>query len=281
MNDDVNTTRHDASGRRPTQVRKVGLQSREKLVLIIEILAILGLGVLTAWVVVDELRIHGGAVAVACLVIPLLVALTFSDRLSEISFGGSGVSAKFRDAAKRPVKVAVMDAVEPHLAIEKQNVSRLSNWIAEHSYEYNLPIILSLREGKEYEYEAFRQYIVRLDKAFPKFAFVTVLDKSGSHVGHISPKVILGSLNPLGVDRRTSLINKLLDNVREGNTDALFEIHGMHRETVTPTTQLAQALHIMRDLRVEELLVVNSLNNPSGVVEQTAILSQLVLELTS
>jgi hypothetical protein len=238
----------------------------------------LGLGVLTAWIVVDELGIHGVAVAVACLVIPLLVALTFSDRLSEISFGGGGVSAKFRDIARRPVKAAVIDAVEPGLApIEKGSSERLTNWIAEHSYEYDLPVILSLRQGRNYDNGAFSDYVQRMSWAFPKFAFVTILDKSGSHVGHFSPKVIPQSSG----DERMSLINQLLDSVREGRTEALFEIYGMRRETVTSATQLAQALRIMRDAQVEELLVVNSLNRPSGVLEQAAVLSQLVLELTS
>jgi hypothetical protein len=285
ISDDLNAPRDVVSGGRLTGIRKAGLQSRnlEKLTLVIEILAILGLGVLTAWVVVDELRIRGGAVAVACLVIPLLVALTFSDRLSEISFGGGGVNAKFRDAAKRPVKTAVSDAVEPRLApIEKRNIDWLDSWIAEHSYEYNLPVILSLRQGQKYDDFVFLQYVVRLNRTFPKFAFVAILDKSGSHIGHMSPKVILGSANyNVGINEGVPLINRILDDVRECRTEALFKIDGIRRETVTPATQLVQALRIMRDLRVEELLVVNSLNSPSGVLEQTAVLRQLVLELTS
>jgi predicted transcriptional regulator len=108
------------------------------------------------------------------------------------------------------------------------------------------------------------------------------MDKLGSHVSHISPKVILTSPNLYaGADGQVSLINQLINSVWESKTEALFEIHGMRRETVTSAIQLAEALRIMKDLRVEELLVVDSLNNPYGVLEQAAVLSQLVLELTS
>jgi hypothetical protein len=176
------------------------------------------------------------------------------------------------------VKTAVTDILQPRTPIEKQNAGWLTSWIAEHISESNLSVMLSLRLGQEYDEVVFINYVERLSHAFPKFAFVVILDKSGSHVGHISPKVILGSraYNP-----QMSLINQLLDSVKESHTDTLFEIYGMRRETVTLANRLAQALRMMKDLRVEELLVVNSLNSPSGVLEQTAVLSELVLELIS
>jgi hypothetical protein len=285
MSDDLNAPRDKTPGGRLRRIRQVALESGnlQKLAVVIAILAVLGLGVLIAWVVVDELGIHGGAVAVACLVIPLLVALTFSDRLSEISFGGGGVSAKFRDAAKRPVTTAVAAAVEPGSApIEKRSMEWLDNWIEEHGNEYSLPVMLSLRQGEKYDENVFRYYVMKLNSIFPKFAFVVILDKFGSHVGHISPKVILASDNPNArVNGQVSLISQLINNVWEGQTEALFKIYGMRRATVTSATQLAEALQIMKDLKVEELLVVNALNTPSGVLEQAAVLSQLVLELTS
>ena len=46
-----------------------------RMIVPIQSLVVVGLGVLVAWVVVVKMRIHGDAVAVACLLIPMLVVL--------------------------------------------------------------------------------------------------------------------------------------------------------------------------------------------------------------
>src|SRR6266702_2705852 len=70
------------------------LRKQRWLLSVVLVAAVLGLGVLLTWLVVERMGIHGGAVAVSCLLLPALVVLAFTGRLSEISAGG--VTARFR-----------------------------------------------------------------------------------------------------------------------------------------------------------------------------------------
>ena len=250
------------------------------LFLVIKILLTIGLGILTTWIVVVEMGIHGDAVAIACLVIPPLVALTFSGRLSEISAGG--VTATFRRASRRPVRNLMARAIAPTLTVEKQSEAELHRWITANEHNYQLPVVLSLRLGQDYIPFVFLRYLQSLSAAFPRFAFVAILNESGAHVCHTSPQIILRrhAMNHDLPPEPDVNLNRLLDLVRQGDTAELWRIPGMQRRTVTSSMRLAKAIRRMKDAAEAKLLVVDPAGQPVGVLEQGAALSELMLSLT-
>jgi hypothetical protein len=254
-----------------------------KLIVPIQILLVTGLGVLTAWIVVVEMGIHGSAVAVFCLITPLLVVLVFSDRLSEIS--GGGLTIKIRKAGKRPVKTLMVEAVTPaYLPLDKASAEQLMHWISQHEDDYLLPVVLSLREGQRYDSTVFVGYLTQLSSFFPRFSFVVILDQDGRHICHIAPAVILGWRSydrNMDLQDRRRLVNSLLHKVEQSDTSALLQLPGMRRDTVAPSTRVDKALRIMNASKSRELLVIDSERHPKGVVEQETALSKFVLALTS
>jgi hypothetical protein len=269
------TRRLDRLGR--TARRSAG--RLDELIVVVEIVVTIGLGILTMWVVVVAMGIRGDAVAIACLVIPPLVALAFSGRLAEISAGG--VTAKFRRTSRRPVRNLMARAIAPTLGVEKGSLAALENWIAANRQHSELPVVLSLRLGQNYDLPTFARYLWSLSNIFPRFAFVAILKPSGEHVSHISPERILRgrALNYGIVLEDDADLGNFLDMVKLGDIDELLRFPGMQRKTVTSSTRLAKAVRRMKNAGEAKLLVVDSADQPVGVLEQSAALSELVLSL--
>jgi hypothetical protein len=242
------------------------------LLLAVKILLTIGLGILITWIVVVGMGIHGDAIAIACLLIPPLVVLTFSGRLSEISAGG--VTARFRKASRRPVRNLMARAIAPTLTVRKQSEQELHSWVAANEHNYQLPVVLSLRLGQSYDTGVFLTYLNLLSRTFPRFAFVAFLDQSGAHVCHTAPAIILARHAESDVE-----LSWLLELVQLSDTVALLGTPGMQRRTVTSSTRLAKAIRRMKDNAEVKLLVVDSAGQPVGVLEQGSALSELVLSL--
>lgn len=258
-----------------------GLRKQRWLVPVGQVTGVLGLGVLLTWLVVQTIGVGGSAVAVTCLLLPALVALGFSGRLSEISAGG--VTAKFREAGKQPVNNLTVKA-EALVSASKGQAAELDSWMAIHELDYLLPVVLELRLGRQYDDTVFAFYIRRLSASYPRFAFVVVVkDESREHICHISAALML---TWVGQDDRPSAeqasrLDSFLSAVRNGHAKALLRTPEVRTETVTQRTRLADALRTMSSTADETLLVLDDQKRPYGILDRTTAISELILALAS
>ena len=247
---------------------------------VVKIIGVLGLGVLLTWLVVKYMGIHGGAVAVTCLLLPALIALAFAGQLSEISAGG--ITAKFREAGKQPVKRLMVKA-DAIASVGKGAPRQLGQWINEHADDRELPVILTVRLGEPYVGPIFRDYVVQLSESFPRFNFIVVLDRSGAHICRISSQLVIAWAARHGdqFQENPQRIEQFLYHISEADTGALLRTPGVRRETVTKSTKLTDALKIMNGIETDVLLVLNEQRHPCGIIELVTALSEILVAMTS
>lgn len=256
------------------------LSKQRWLIPVAQVTGVLGLGVLLTWLVVAKMGVRGSAVAVACLLLPALVGLGFSGRLSEISAGG--VTAKFREAGKQPVNNLTVKA-EACVHAMKGGAAELEAWMTVHAHDYLQPVVLELRLNQQYDSAVFAGYIRRLRASYPRFAFVVVVDESGAHICHISAALMqtwVGKDDWPSAEQLDRVTSFLLD-VTHGYTKALLRIPEVRTETAIQSTRLADALRTMNSTADETLLVLDDQKRPYGILEQVSAISELILALAS
>ena len=249
----------------------------------IEVLGVLVAGVFMAWFVDRIVGISGTAVAVACLVLPALVVLAFSGRLSEISVGG--LSAKLREAERQPVsRLMVGEVLSVAGAITKGTLDELDRWIRRHQPDRQLPIILTLQLGAPYAYDVFRRYLDRLRRTFPNFMFVVVTDAQGGYLCHTRPAAFVPPDRDIDIDRtfyNPESVHRFLTDVREADASAVRRFPLMQQNATSMSTPLSEALANMRAGGDEALLVLDEQRHPRGVLEQVDALKALLAAVTS
>jgi hypothetical protein len=233
------------------------------------------LGLLTLWEIANRLRIKGDAIAVLALLFPLLVYLVRSGRLTELS-GPGGLNAKFRQASGQPADEAAIEVSEAPLAVGKASLEDLETWLKTSAPDRSRPVLLSLVEGSAYDGPVFRSYLQCLRNEFPRFVFVTVLDREGKLVVHY-PASVVSAWN----DSSTPYLITMLNAVQLGNRKTLAAMPSARTEPADPTTSLSHALAEMRKLQTEFLLVANRSGRPYGILDRGAALSALLAPVTN
>lgn len=256
------------------------LRKQRWLIPVGQVTGVLSLGVLLTWLVVQRVGVGGSAVAVACLLLPALVALGFSGRLTEISAGG--VTARFREASRQPVNNLTVKA-ERLISASKGQPLELDGWMAVHELDYLRPVVLELRLGRQYDPTPFAYYIRKLSASYPRFAFVVVVKESGEHVCHIAASLML---TWVGRDdwpsaEQLSRVNSFLIAVSDDHIKGLLRAREIRTETATQSTGLAEALRSMSGTADEALLVLDEKNHPYGILERTTAMTELILALAN
>lgn len=234
----------------------------------------LALGFLAIWLTSSVLKIEGDAVFVSLLLIPILVYVIFSGRLSEIRAPG-GLEAKFVDVAGRSVEPAsepIEASTEEMQVVAKEGLRELQRSL--HNIDESKPITLTLTLGKEGYYDRWvlLEYIKALSQ-YRNFKFVIILDQENGF------KAYLPSWMMRQILEMDSLGDDFVKAVNDGSVPHLRRYPGVVTRTITTEQTNIEAIQEMTDQNLEALVVIDQDRQLRGVVEREQVLSKLMLAL--
>lgn len=238
-------------------------------------LAFLSLAFLSMWFLKDIMQIDRDTVYVAVLLIPALVYMIVSGRITEFK-GPGGLAAKFAEAAKEAVSAA-SEKVEPSIE-QMQTIAKDSRQELERKrreINESRPIIMTMTLGKTNYYNrvVVLDYIEVLSQ-FRNFKFVVFVDGEGRFVAYMPSWAVKGLLS------KPELGNAFIEAINRGSSEELFSYPGVVKDTISTQSTNAEALREMTKQNLEALVVIDEKRGLKGVVERDQVLSKMMLALT-
>jgi CBS domain len=244
-----------------------GLIGEQPALIIGACLLLLGL-VLVAFVA-KVLDLSDGALLAIVFLFPLIAYLIMTRQLSEL--GAGGLTAKFRDAAGKPLAGSVQRiTVEDTQMIEKLGHEE---FVRIQALERERPVVLSLvlgARGDRYRTDALRQYVNVLSE-FPRFEFVVFLDAQERAIAYL-PSDAVNLILQTNTTAKT-----LIDPVNEGHLPGLA---ALQNEFLAVEMRVEDALRLMTRLRLETIPVRDDDRRLLGIAERTDLLCRFLLEVT-
>jgi len=228
------------------------------------------------YVVAQVAEVDDGAVLAALLVVPALIYLLLSGRVSELK-GPAGLEVRLSEVAKQTIpgpgkeRSAGTLAYEAVQAVEKGRKESFSSRVSDITAEEPVVLTLTLGSGP-IDGAAAADYVTGLTQ-FPRFRFVAVLDSHGKLISYMEERAFRHIIEANVTDA-----HELLNNIHLKNVGAVREFPGMIVPTVTPGTSIADALRKMQRLRLNALLVTQD-GRVTGVVERERLANALLLSL--
>lgn len=222
----------------------------------------------------------GDSVLIFLLLIPLLVYLVWTERLSGLK-GPGGLEASFVAMARRPAEEMVSASIEMipgtaqlinegASAIRKRSSEELAT--LEKRLEKLPPVVLELFLGAEhYKKKDLLTYLDRL-MFYQTFKFVVFLDNQEHFVAFIPAWAMLRIL--LGVEG-----DRFMEIVNQGRISELWNFPGIQRRAISPKSDSLNALREMANRNLDAMLLVDKQDQVKGVVERTQVINQLVLAM--
>lgn len=246
-------------------------QHRERRAIIIALIFLL-LGILAVWLAKQFLDIEGDAIFVTILLVPTLVYLIISGRLTELKAPG-GLEAKFAgiaDQSVEPTSETIESSVRDMEIMVKGGVRELQKQTRR--LDESRPIILTLTLGRQgyYNRDALLRYVEGLLQ-YRTFKFVVILDQENNFVAYIPAWTMLQIL------RMEALGEEFVGIINDGNVRELQQYPGVVIRTISIESTNVDALQEMTEQNLEALIVIGRDRKLKGVVEREQIISKLLL----
>ena len=244
----------------------------------------LAFGLLTLWIMRSMLLMQQDAVLVAILLVPVIVYLILSGKLLEINAGG--VSAKFNDAAQRPLfnedeRNATPIDEERVAIVMKRGLAELQELLQSVSTARYIVLTVTLGRGG-YGRPELLDYLRALSQ-HQNFTFLAVLETDEKLFGYISGWQAIQIIElEEEMAKRQQLGQFYTDFVMAINQGSRGELlrYGLIKMTVKPTDTNISVLKKMTELKTNVLIVADDDHMIKGVVEREQVLSKLMLALT-
>jgi CBS domain-containing protein len=232
------------------------------------------LGLVVIWIADEVLDLGGDGVLVSLLVLPALLYLALSGRLTEIT-GPGGVSAKFREVAAKPARASSQKVTEEDVQlVQKGGLEELRRMAPALTQDHR-PIVFAFAVGRNYNLDTVRSYVDVL-VALRRFLAVVFLDPEGRLLGYM-PAIRFVALTRSSEETTRRFIDALSAD------DAALRLHtipGVITETLGAGSTNSEALEVMTRRGLEILVLVDDAGRFAGVVERGRVLSDLVLAAT-
>jgi CBS domain-containing protein len=231
---------------------------------------VVGLGVL--WLAKEVLDLGGDAVLVSLLLLPALLYLALSGRLTEIT-GPGGVGAKFREVGAKPAPANWQKLTEEEVQmVTKGGLDELRRLRPTLGLD-DRPIVLTFTLGAGHSYHEYmvRSYVEVL-AALRRFLAVVFLDPDGRLLAYMSAIRFVALMRSQQADSR--FMRDLSD------PDALQHLvttPGVSTETLPAGSTNSDALQLMTRRGLEVLALVDDAGQFKGVVERERVISDILL----
>ncbi len=229
------------------------------------------LGFLAVWLAKRLLEFEGDAIFVTLILVPIIVYLIFSGRLTELK-GPGGLEAKFVGIAEQSVEL-VSETIGPSVGdmevVAKGGAGALQRQI--YRLDESKPIILTLTLGREgYYKDVWIRYMEALSQ-YRTFKFVVILDHENKFVAYIPSGTMLQIL------RMEALGDEFVRIINDGNIGELRRYPGVVTRTISTDSTNVDALREMTAQNLEALVVIDKDRNLKGVVEREQLISKMLL----
>jgi hypothetical protein len=255
--------------------RRIGIPARDAVALAGS-LVFLALGFAAIYLVAKVADVKDGVVLAAILVIPALLYLLLSGRVSEFK-GPGGLELKLSVIANSTIPIQGDNGDGAALAYEQ--VREVEKGRSESFLERirdltpDDPVVLTLTLGSgPIDGQAAADYAKGLTQ-FPRFRFVAILDSYGKLVSYMEERAFRHLIEADVIDAQL-----LLGNIQQQNIGAVRGYPGMIHSTVSPQTNIADALREMERLRKNALLVSED-GYIKGIVERDRLANALLLSV--
>jgi hypothetical protein len=206
------------------------------------------------------------ALLVTGLLLPPIVALAITGRLSELSAGSVG--AKFRVAASTPVALAVQSAAEAAVAVAKGTKSELDRFLEHYDRESDAYIALTLKEGEGYRPDMFEEYLTKLAPLSSKL-FVVVEDDQAKVIAYLPSALSAKSVE-------AALFGAVTNKKRKD----LRNLAGVRQPDFKSSDSLTAAVRDMTRKNLSHAIVVDTTGKLMGVLDLGHATTRLVIALT-
>jgi CBS domain-containing protein len=239
-------------------------------------LLFIAIGFAAIYLVATVANVEDGLVLAALLIVPAVVYLVLSGRVTELK-GPAGLELKLAAAANEAVRpepenvpVAAIPVAEMQ-QVAKGNLESLQQRLD--AIDESQPIVLTLTLGAaRYQPRPLGQYAKALSQ-LRAFRFVVLVDQRKHFVAYMRAEAFREMLDVPALGRAfTQLIN-------DGNLNGLLRFPGMITKGVSPDETAKEVLREMDDQSVDAMLVVDRQGNIVGVVERAELLTRLLLSL--
>jgi CBS domain-containing protein len=220
--------------------------------------------------------VKDGAVLAALVIVPAVLYLLLSGRVSDLKAPG-GLEIRLSEVANKTIPLAGGEhgtsaiAIEGVRAVEKGRTESFLNRIRDITPEEPVVLTITLGSGP-IDAAAAADYAKGLTQ-FPRFRFVAILDSHGKLVSYMDERAFRHLIEADVIDARM-----LLNNIEQENVGAVRAYPGMVVSTVTPRTSIANALRKLERLRLNALLVTDD-GVIKGIVERERLANALLLSL--
>jgi hypothetical protein len=234
---------------------------------------VVGLGVL--WLAKEVLDLGGDAVLISLLLLPALLYLALSGRLTEIT-GPGGVGAKFREVGAKPAPASWQKLTQEDVQmVAKGGLDELRRLMPTLELD-DRPIILTFTIGAEHRYDLqmVRDYIEVL-AALRRFLVVVFLDPEGRLLGYMPAGRFVALM------RSQEAGFQLIEDLSTRNASRqLGTIPGVSTETLPVGSTNSDALQMMTRRGLDVLALVDDAGLFKGIVERERVISDILLAVT-
>src|SRR5947209_647496 len=230
--------------RRPPASRFSAIPARDAGALAVA-LVFLSLGFGAIYAVAKVAGITDGAVLASALLLPAILYLLISGRVSELK-GPGGLEISISEVANRSIHVPenggdIALAYEQVRAVEKGRSESFLEHIR--SVTPDDPVVFTLTLGSgPIDGQSAADYATGLTQ-FPRFRFVAVLDSYGKLVCYMDERAFRHLVASNAFDTQ-----RLLNNIESQNIGAVRGYPGMIQTTASPNTSVAEPLRPMERL---------------------------------
>jgi CBS domain-containing protein len=239
-------------------------------------LLFVALGFAGIYIVAKVADVKDGAVLAALMIVPAVLYLLLSGRVSDLK-GPGGLEVRLSEVANKTIPLAAPErgttaiSIERVRAVEKGRTESFLSRIRDITPED--PVVLTITVGSgPIDAAAAADYAKGLTQ-FPRFRFVAILDSHGKLISYMDANAFRHLIEADVVDAR-----ELLNNIEQENVGAVRAYPGMIVSTVTPRTSIADALRKLERLRLNALLVTEH-GDIKGIVERERLANALLLSL--
>lgn len=239
-------------------------------------LLFVALGFAAILLVAKVAGVRDGTVLAALLILPALLYLLLSGRVSDLK-GPGGLEVQLAKVANQSIPMAGHD--QGSAALSYEEVRPVERGRAESFLDRvrNItpadPVVLTLTVGSgKIDGNVAADYARGLTQ-FPRFRFVAVLNEDKTLVSYMDESAFRHVIAADVVDAAI-----LLDNIEKKNLGPIRGFTGMITTTVAPGTSIADALRTMDSERVNALLVTDQ-GRIKGIVERDRLANALLLTI--
>ena len=236
---------------KPAQKRRLGLPARERNALVGALLFVV-LGCAGIFVVAKLAEVKDGTTLAALLIVPALLYLLLSGRVSDLK-GPGGLEVQLSEVANQAIPLGDEEGALSFEAVRSVEKGRTESFLSRiRDITPEEPVVLTLTLGSgPIDGEAAADYAKGLTQ-FPRFRFVAVLDSHRKLVSYMDASAFRHVIEADVIDAQ-----ELLNNIEHQNIGAVRAFPGMVHTTVTPRTSIADGLRKLERTHLDALLVTD------------------------